>query len=84
MIVAPPDFRTRVGREQEVLAHVENDTAYPAWIDSIPQRRAAALRLVQRGVIELVEDRYVARFEFVRKHGSLWLRFVEWIKAWWV
>ena len=84
MYTQRPDFRTREMREKEVLANVEIDNAKMAWVDAIPQRRAAALRLVNRGVIRLREDRYGARFELVKHpNANMMHLMVQRLRAWW-
>lgn len=47
---SPLDYRSRAGREAEVLAEIAIDGRLSrAWLDAIPQRRAAWFRLVADG-----------------------------------
>jgi hypothetical protein len=51
MTAQPPiDYRSRAGRETEVLAEIGiSGRLSRAWLDAIPQRRAAWFRLVADG-----------------------------------
>jgi hypothetical protein len=46
-----PSMKTRAGREAEVLAEASIGPISAEWLDAIPQRRAAWLRLVRDGRI---------------------------------
>jgi hypothetical protein len=45
------DYRTRSGREAEVLAELSIGPVSAEWLDAIPQRRAAWNRMVRDGRI---------------------------------
>jgi hypothetical protein len=47
---SPIDYRSRAGRETEVLAEIGiSERLSRAWLDAIPQRRAAWFRLLADG-----------------------------------
>jgi hypothetical protein len=46
-----PDYRSRAGREAEVLAEASIGPISAEWLDAIPQRRAAWNRMVRDGRI---------------------------------
>jgi hypothetical protein len=46
-----PDYRTRSGREAELLAELSIGPISAEWLDAIPQRRAAWNRMVRDGRI---------------------------------
>ena len=64
------DYRTRAGREQEILAEISIGTVSMEWIKANPQRKAAWLRMLASGQIQPVP------------RLSLWTRFKEWLIGW--
>jgi hypothetical protein len=77
------DYRTREGRDSEVLAQIEIDGGLSvAWVEAIPARGTALQRLVRSGRVRHLNGGsfQFQRYEVVQPAGrSLWMRFRVWL-----
>lgn len=85
-----PDYRTREGREKEVLAEIEiGGRLSRAWLNAIPQRRAAWFRLLQSGRVVQKAHRMLYGDDVIlakvveqrREVRSLWQSLVEGVRG---
>jgi hypothetical protein len=80
---APLDYRTRVGREAEVLAQISIDGGLTyAWLSANSHRATALDRMVRAGRVRIrypIAEGALLRYEIVQAASpSVWQRLVRW------